>query len=276
MNGTPDTKPNIVGIIQARMTSSRLPGKVLIDLAGKPMLQHVAERVGRARLVDRVVIATTENDADRPIFEMADSMGVLAVGGSERDVLGRFHKAAVQAEADIAVRITGDCPLLEPALSDQVIEALIHDKADYAANNHLKRTFPRGVDTEVVTFQTLETMVREADQPYQREHVTPFVVERPERFRHTVVEAPDELRRSDLRLCVDEENDLQVVRAIFDHFGADPEDFSTVEVIRFLDERPELKALTLDVHQADVPNAAIPEYELQQKSSANGEPPKQD
>ena len=171
----------VVAIIQARMGSSRLPGKVLVDLCGRPVLHWVCDRVGRTAGVDRVVVATSDRAGDDRIAELCHALGVAVVRGSERDVLGRFRLAAEQHAADVVVRVTGDCPLLDPVVSGEVIALLSGSSYQYASNVHPRR-FPRGLDTEAFTVGALRAAADEADHPSDREHVTPYLLTHPDRF----------------------------------------------------------------------------------------------
>jgi len=205
----------VVAIIQARMTSSRLPGKVLMDLAGRPMLDRVVRRAQAARRVDAVWVACTTGRADDPIARWCETNGVSVFRGSESDVLGRFVAAAEAAKAAIIVRLTADCPLLDPAVIDATIAAL--DEAggscDYAANV-LERSYPRGLDTEVFTRDALDRMDRIGTSAAAREHVTiPARLEAPEAFRVRSVRA--EVDASDLRWTVDTADDLAFVRRVY-------------------------------------------------------------
>jgi len=152
---------NVVAIIQARMGSTRLPGKVLLDLAGRTMLARVVRRVGRAALIDEVMVATADAPDDDAIVEECRRLRVPCFRGSEHDVLDRFHRAAIAHRADVVVRITADCPLIDPEVTDRVIRAFFDERPDYASNT-LRRTYPRGLDTEVMTAAALVRASREA------------------------------------------------------------------------------------------------------------------
>ena len=171
-------------IVQARMTSTRLPGKVLMPVMGKPLLEYQIERLQRVRRADDIIIATTTNDTDQPIVDLAERLGIKVFRGSEEDVLARYLGAAQENGLDVVVRITSDCPLIDPAVVDDVIGTYLDnaENCDYVSNG-LTRTFPRGMDTEVFPFSILEKVFWEAiEQPY-REHVTPYIYEDNQRFR---------------------------------------------------------------------------------------------
>jgi spore coat polysaccharide biosynthesis protein SpsF (cytidylyltransferase family) len=164
----------IVAIIQARMGSSRLPGKTIADVAGRPLLLHVVERTQRARRVDKVVVATTDRSSDDPIADLCQREGIQCFRGSEDDVLDRFYRTAQAHGADVVVRITADCPLIDAAVIDKVIARFQAGDCDYVSNI-LRYTYPDGLDTEVFSFAALERAWREAKKPSEREHVTPYL-----------------------------------------------------------------------------------------------------
>jgi len=203
-----------VAIVQARTTSSRFPGKVLADLAGEPVLGWVVRRA-QASAVDDVVVATTVNAADDPVVAIAERENARWFRGEEHDVLGRYVKAANEARADTVVRLTADCPMLDAAVIDLVIDAL-HDapkRVDYSANV-IERTFPAGLDAEALTFEALQQADRLGTSPDSREHVTWFIrEERPDLFaiRSVVADTND----SDLQWSIDRPDDLERVRALF-------------------------------------------------------------
>jgi len=254
-----------VAIIQARMASSRLPDKVLLDIGGEPMLVRVYQRTQRARWVDQVVVATTTDPGDDPIAELCSSRGYPYVRGSATDVLDRYYQAARQFDATVIVRITADCPLIDPDVIDITVAALYGRKPadlkrmgndtplrDFAANRlppPWKRTYPIGLDTEVCTFEALEKAWEQADQPHQREHVMPYLYEEEGRFRVVVVNhEPD---HGSLRWTVDTAEDLELVRRLFSHFG-NRDDFSWQDVLSLFEEEPELAAINAGVLHKDV------------------------
>lgn len=193
------------------MGSSRLSGKVLALLGGSPVLWHVTTRAAQARTVDQVVVATSDQLGDDPIAGWCAAEGVRCVRGPETDVLSRYALAAEASAADVVVRVTADCPLLSPAVLDLVVDARAASGADYASNT-LARGFPHGLDVECFTRATLNSAATEALDPEEREHVTPFVYNRPERFRLASVAAPEDW--SWLRWTLDTAADLQALEAI--------------------------------------------------------------
>ena len=173
----------IVAVLQARTSSSRLPGKVLAEIAGVPMLLRQIERIRRSRRIDSLIIATSAESDDDRLAELCEKNGITCHRGSLNDVLDRVIGAVRASEASWVVRLTGDCPLTDPEVIDRVIAAAVDEpNVDYATNA-LEPTYPDGLDVEIVSREALETAWREATLPSEREHVTPFITSRPERFR---------------------------------------------------------------------------------------------
>jgi spore coat polysaccharide biosynthesis protein SpsF len=237
----------IVAIIQARMGSTRLPGKVLQDLAGEPMLARVVNRTCRATTLQEVVIATTTSALDDAIVKLCKARDWSWFRGSEEDVLDRYYRAAKEYQADLIVRITSDCPLIDPEVIDQVVKAFLErqPEVDYASNTWPRRTFPRGLDTEVMSIDVLERAWREDSNPAWREHVTPYIYRNPDRFRiHNVLGQVD---YSAMRWTVDATEDLTFVRQIYDYF--DHDGFSWHEVLKALEEHPEWLEINRHIQQ---------------------------
>ncbi|MEO8698594.1 MAG: glycosyltransferase family protein [Kofleriaceae bacterium] len=232
-----------VAIIQARMGSSRLPGKVLADIHGDTMLGRVVSRLRAARTIDEVVIATSVLADDDAIVTEATRLGCGSHRGSETDVLDRYLGAARAYNADAIVRVTADCPLLDAGVVDLVVSALVRD-VDYASNTHT-RTFPRGLDVEAMHRDTLERIGRLGTSESAREHVTAFVMERPELFRVRQVVAVDDA--SLLRWTVDTSDDLALVRTLYALYEPDAVSYrKLVEIVR---SRPELRSFNAHVIQ---------------------------
>lgn len=236
----------ILAIVQARMGSSRLPGKVLMEICGQPMLQLQLERVRRAALIDRILVATTDSPADQPIVELCRQIGLPCFRGSENDVLARFCQAA-RAEGlgagDAVVRLTADCPLADPEVIDRIISLYKESGADYASNV-APPTFPDGLDGEVFSFESLERAWREAVLVSEREHVTPFIRNHRELFR--TVNLVNDTDLSDLRWTVDEAADLEMVRAVYESIYPIKPDFNMHDVWNFLKQNPETGTLNRD------------------------------
>ena len=237
----------VVAIIQARMGSTRLPGKVLLDLAGEPMLARVVARVRRARRVDEVLVATTTETPDDALAALCAERGWLCFRGSETDVLDRYYQAASGRGAEVVVRITSDCPLIDPAVIDAAIEGRELQQADYCANV-LRRTYPRGLDVEVFIFAALETAWREDDKPEWREHVTQFILRHPERFGLTNMSHDED--HSDRRWTVDTPEDFELMEKIYGHFGHD--EFSWQEVLALLALHPQWNEINRHIEQKKV------------------------
>lgn len=234
---------NVVLILQARTGSTRLPGKVLLDLAGRPMLEAEVRRLQRCRSLNQIVVATTVAQSDQPIVDLCDRMGVDVFRGSEDDVLSRFVGAARKFEADVVVRCTGDCPLIDPGTVDRIVDELIDRRrsCDYAANV-LRRTFPRGLDAEALHIDTLLRIDRMAGDGPDREHVTLLPRRRQDGafLCHSVEDKED---RSSLRWTVDTEQDLLWVSEFYRATGAADGVPSYREMLAVLDQRPDLVRL---------------------------------
>lgn len=198
-----------VAIIQARMTSTRFPGKVMAVLGDRPILAHVIERALRIRNCDEVVVASPASHESKLLFDLATKLGVPFVYGSENDVLGRYFVAAEKHEADVIARITADCPLIDPEVCAQIIELRRRENADYASNVH-PRSYPKGLDCEVFTFEKLRRANQNATEDYDREHVTPWIIRNSARVNY-----PSGIFNiSELRWTVDYEEDLVFLRVL--------------------------------------------------------------
>lgn len=239
-----------VAIIQARMGSTRLPGKVMLDLAGQPMLARDVNRVRRARTVNEVVVATTMKPDDDTIADLCAARDWPCFRGDEQDVLDRYYRAAAERKAEAIVRITSDCPLIDPAVIDLVVDEFTRHQpeADYVSNVIPHRTFPRGLDTEVFSFAALERAWREDRDPAWREHVTPYIYRNPDLFRIACV--TDDGDYSHLRWTVDTPEDFEFVQRIYDHFGSD--EFSWRDVLTLLVSRPDLIDINQHIEQKAV------------------------
>jgi len=246
-------KRKIAAIIQARITSTRLPGKVLMDIEGKPMLWHVINRLKLSKKINEIILAipnTKENDI---LEKFAKDNKVKYFKGSEEDVLSRYYEAAKEFKSDIVVRITSDCPLIDPQVVDLVIEKHLNSGADYTSNV-LQRTFPRGLDVEVFNFKVLEKTQKEARKNYQREHVTPYICENPKIFKLQNIKAKGKLRRPELRLTVDTKEDLKLIREIYRHLYKLRKIFYTEEIIDLFNNHQELIKINEKVRQKNWAN----------------------
>jgi spore coat polysaccharide biosynthesis protein SpsF len=225
----------VVAIIQARMGSTRLPGKVLKDLAGDTVLARVVNRSRRARLVHQVVVATSELPADDAIVRECERLGVARFRGDEADVLDRYYRAALQHSADVIVRVTSDCPLIDPELIDEHVRRLLDGwrQVDFVTNIG-ERTYPLGLAVEAMPLDVLTRMHRMSESAELKEHVTTLAYLSPELFRWDHVKHSRDL--SHLRWTVDMQEDLELVRLIVRHFGNDR--FSWTEVLPVLEQNP--------------------------------------
>ena len=230
----------ILGILQARTSSSRLPRKVMLPIAGEPMLARQIERLKRAARIDRLVLATTDRPEDACVAELAESAGIDSYRGSLNDVLDRFYRAAEPLAPSHIVRVTGDCPLADWSVIDGCIEFTLAGGYDYASNA-LKPTWPDGLDVEVMTFDALRTAWQEATTTVQREHVTPFINRQPDRFRLGSFENGTDL--SPLRWTVDEPADYEFVRRVYDALYAANPAFTTADILSLLARQPDLMSL---------------------------------
>lgn len=228
------------------MGSSRLPGKVLMEAIEKPMIRHVVDRVRRCSRLSMVIIATSTHVQDDPLAEYCNKENIPCFRGSEDNVLDRYYHAAKKYRSDVVVRITGDCPLIDPDVITKVIDLFLTGEYDYTSNV-FPPTYPDGLDVEVVSMRALETAWKEAVRPMDREHVTCFVSENkdPKRFRKGNVENSRDL--SKYRLTVDEERDIRVVRAVLEHFGDNK--CTMDQIISFLDANPEILSVNSGIER---------------------------
>ncbi len=234
-----------VFIVQARMTSTRLPGKVLMDLDGAPLLKRQLERLRLCRTADDVVVACTDLAADAPLAKLAADWGMTVFRGSENDVLARYLGAARAAKAEIIVRVTSDCPLICPEVCDMVVESM--GDADYASNT-LKRTYPRGLDCEAFTIAALERTAAEATSAPAREHVT-WRIHSEARESYAVRSVEDSADNSDLRWTVDEPADLEAVRRLWTGLGLSKKTLGYRDILAYARAHPEIGALNASVEQ---------------------------
>jgi len=238
----------IVAMIQARMGSTRLPGKVLTDLVGATVLARVVERVSRIENIQAITVATSLNRENEAIAAECKRLGVDCFRGSESDVLDRYFHAAKETEPEAIVRITADCPLIDPEVSGSVVSKFLQQSADYASNV-LPRTYPRGLDTEVFTRSALERAWKQSTEAHQREHVTPFFYEHPELFRLVSVQADADYAFH--RWTLDTPEDLELIRSIYSRFAGKGA-FSWREVLQLLKREPMLLRINSHVVQQAV------------------------
>ncbi|NLN70111.1 MAG: hypothetical protein GX142_04920 [Chloroflexi bacterium] len=243
--------PSVVAIIQARMGSSRLPGKVLMDICGKPMLVQQVIRARRANTLGQVVVATTISPEDDRVAEVCRAFGIPYFRGDPYDVLDRYFRAAQLFHAKTIVRLTGDCPVIDPRMIDSTVSGFFAAEVDFAANRlppPWKRTTPIGMDTEVVNLDNLARAWHEADQKHEREHVMPYFYQREGYFKVVVFQHEPDL--SQYRLTVDTPEDFALIKQIYKYFEPSTE-FSLAEIIALLKQKPELAALNAQVAHKD-------------------------
>lgn len=242
---------SVVAIIQARLSSTRLPDKILLELLPhKTVLKSMIERVEQSKLIDKVIVATTNNPNDKKLVQYVADLGVNYFVGSEDDVLDRYYQAAKQVcgPDDIIVRLTSDCPLADPAVIDEVVQDYLDNKFDFVSNSLDPYSYPDGLDVEVFSFAKLQQVWRDATLPSHREHVTFYFWQNPQLFK---IKYHKNLRDlSHYRLTLDYPQDYELIKAVYRHFTAQNKpDFSFYDVIDFLDAHPEVKAINATIQQ---------------------------
>ncbi|WP_035100642.1 cytidylyltransferase domain-containing protein [Aneurinibacillus terranovensis] len=228
----------IVAIIQARMTSTRLPGKVLKTVLGKPLLQYQLERLMKSSMLDDIVVATTINTTDQPIVDLCKRLNVKYFKGSEKHVLSRYYEAAQMFQAEIVVRLTSDCPLIDPQVVDDVVNAFLQgaERYDYVSNT-LTRTYPRGLDVEVFSMAALSEAYKMASSPVEIEHVTPYIYLPPTHFRLGNIAYKED--KSFYRWTVDTPEDFELIKNIIEYLYPIHSDFTMQDVFQLLKQHPE-------------------------------------
>lgn len=242
----------VVATVEARMASTRLPGKTMMDVLGRPVLDLVVERLSMARSLDQVVVATTLNPQDDVIAHFCQERAISYHRGSEEDVLGRVLETAQKVEADIIVQMGADNPFYDPELVDELVSIFRTGKYDYACND-MELTYPLGVDAHVLSTDLLRDVNSLAAAAQDREDVTRYIWERPDRYRIFNLRAPKELHRPDLRLTLDYEEDLTLTRKVYEAIYPTNPRFTTLDVIRFLDAHPEVVRLNSHCQQHSAP-----------------------
>lgn len=238
-------------IIEARMTSSRLPGKVMLPICGKPELELLVERLRQSRLLDGVVIATTTNATDDVLEALAARLGVGCFRGSEEDVLDRVLKAAQATGTEVIVEVTGDCPLVDPDILDGLVALYRRGEHDYVSNT-LRRTYPRGLDVQVFSTATLADVARRTDDPVDHEHVSLYIYEHPELYRLHNQDSGLPERWWDLRLTLDTEEDYTLIRRVFEALYPGQPDFRMGDILALLERHPEWLDVNRHIQQKKV------------------------
>ena len=234
----------ILGIIQARMSSIRLPSKVLLDLEGITVLEHVIERVKLAKMIDEVIVATTIKKEDLKIVEICNNIGIKSFCGSEKDVLDRYYQVTKLYKTKHIVRITADCPLIDPRVIDKVIKLHLKEKVDYTTNT-LKETFPDGEDVEIFIFEALNKAWQNAKLLSEREHVTPYIRKHPKIFKLRNLECDKNL--SNKRWTLDNPEDYEFIKVIYKNLYVKNHLFGIVEILEFLNKNPEIETINQQI-----------------------------
>ena len=247
----------IAAVIQARMGSTRLPGKVLAPLGSTTVLGCLVDRVKQTRSLDHIIVALPDTDENLPLVRACQELGIEWFQGSELDVLSRYYLACQRFGVNTVVRITSDCPFYDPKLLDTMLSDFkqwqqAREGVEYYGNFYPKRTFPRGLDTEIFTREALEEAHAEACEPYEREHVTPFIYTHPDRFHLRSRENETDL--SEHRWVLDTPDDLHFVRKVFETLHDDGGFFATQEILDLLQSEPGLKRINADVKQKHADN----------------------
>ena len=227
-----------LAILQARTSSTRLPGKVLKEIQGRPMILHQIDRIMKIKSLDKLILATSNDPSDDALADLCAQNNITCFRGDLNDVLKRFYDAAAPLKPDTVIRLTGDCPLLDPDVCEKVIGFFHAGAYDYATNA-VQPTYPDGLDIEIFKFACLEAAYREASLSSEREHVTPWVRKQPH-YKIGHFQGPQDW--SHLRWTVDEPDDFALVRMIYDHFYPTKKDFTFTDIIGYLEQRPELKS----------------------------------
>ncbi len=247
----------IIAIIQARMGSSRLPGKVMMDLCGKPVIWHVFSRVSQSKLIDRVILATTTNTEDDVVEKFCNRSGIPVFRGDANNVLSRYYMCAKQIldegnDIEYIIRITADCPVIDPLIIDKVVQLALDEKFDYASNVH-PLSYPDGLDVEAFTFSALSTAYQNAQLPSEKEHVTPYIIKTTS-FRQGNVKNPQNI--FNLRWTLDHKEDYELIKIIYEDLYPQYPNFLMDDILMLFKKKPEL---------ADI-NTHIPSNEGYQKS----------
>jgi spore coat polysaccharide biosynthesis protein SpsF len=238
----------VAAIIQARMGSTRLPGKVLKKVLGKTLLEYQIERVKRAKTIDEIIIATTTKESDAPIVQLCQQLSIPYYRGSEEDVLSRYYEAATEFGVDVVVRLTSDCPIIDPNVIDKVVEHYLENKDQYDyVSNTLTRTYPRGLDTEVMSYEVLKRAYEEAKELMYREHVTAYIYHHPDQFR--LCNVSNEKDESKHRWTVDTEEDFLLIKNILETLYPINPLFTLEDVIQILRDKPKWIEINAHVEQ---------------------------
>lgn len=244
-------KKRIAAIIEARMTSTRLPGKVLMQSCGKPLLQHMIERLKRSKMLDDVIVATTFNDTDNCIVELCERIGCSYFRGSEEDVLLRVLKAAKDFSVDVIVETTGDCPLIDWRHVDELIKIYNTSEYDFVSNATV-RSFPDGFDIRIFSTDALNEVNDISKDPLDHEHVAIYFPAHPNEYRCYNLMAQGEEDRPDIEVTLDEIGDYKLINVVFEALYPTNADFSCVDIIRYIDANSELLQYTKNIKRKGI------------------------
>ncbi|PEF21891.1 cytidylyltransferase domain-containing protein [Bacillus pseudomycoides] len=238
----------VAAIIQARMGSTRLPGKIMKKVLDKTLLEYQIERVKRAKTINQIIVATTTNQNDNPIIELCEQLSVPYYRGSADDVLSRYYEAATQFSVDVVVRLTSDCPVIDPDIIDKIVNCYLEhqNKYDYVSNT-LIRTYPRGIDTEVMPYRILKQTYEEANQPSYREHVTAYIYNTPKTFK--LFNVQNHLDESKHRWTVDTKEDFIFIKKIITKLYPVNPQFSFIDILNLLKQEPDLFYINSHIEQ---------------------------
>ena len=253
----------IAAIIQARTSSTRLPGKVLKELpyaSGITCLEQVIRRLKKSKKLNNIIIATTKEKKDNEIINIVKKEDVKYFRGSKENVLSRYYFAAKENNIDLIVRITSDCPCIDADITDLTIDDHINKMADYTSNS-LIRTYPHGLDVEVFNFNALGKAHKNATKDYEKEHVTPYINRNPQKFKINIVKAPKELYAPDIRVTLDTEEDYALLCAVFDYLYPKNKYFNAHDIVNLFNERPWIKLINKKIIQKKIFNTLEEELE---------------
>lgn len=238
----------VVCIVQARVGSTRLPRKVLKKICEKTVLEHDIDRLRRIKNIDEIIIATTTLEKDNAIIEECERLKVKYFRGAEEDVLSRYYYAAKENNADVVVRVTSDCPLIDSEVSENIIQFYLDNKDEYDyVSNTIERTYPRGLDTEVVSFSVLRKTFIEAKKDYEREHVTPYIYQNMDKFR--IEQYKNDTDYSEYRWTLDTKEDFQVIKKIYEGLYKGNKMFDLNNILKFISENPYIAKINENIEQ---------------------------
>ena len=246
---------NIVCIIQARTTSSRLPNKVLLSLpygSDKTVLEQVINRVNKSEFINKIIIATTVNKTDNPIEELCENLKITCYRGSEDNVLARYYEAAKENEADMIIRVTSDCPCIDSKVIDNLITKHLEEKNDYTSNS-LERTFPHGLDCEIFSFKLLEEAYNNAKEKFEKEHVTPYIYKtNKDKFKIGSLILKDSRDYEKIRITLDTEEDYTLLCTVYDYLYEEDYTFNCTDIIKLFEKKPWLLRINNNIKQKKV------------------------